>query len=37
MKIDNYSKAYREVWEIIKYFSEEEFNKIPSEKIDFIK
>ncbi len=31
------AKAYREVLEIIKYFPEEEYNKIPKEKIDFFK
>ena len=36
--IDNkYSKAYKEVLEIIKYFPENEYNKIPKEKIDFFK
>ena len=30
-----YAKAYKEVLEIIKYFPEDEFNKIPKEKIDF--
>jgi len=32
---DKYAKAYKEVLEIIKYFPEEEYNKIPKEKIDF--
>ena len=32
-----YSKAYTEVLEIIKYFPEEEYNKIPEEKIEFYK
>lgn len=32
---DKYSKAYTEVLEIISYFSEEEYSKIPSEKIKF--
>lgn len=32
-----YAKAYTEVLEIIKYFPEEEFNKIPNEKIEFYK
>ena len=36
--IDNkYAKAYTEVLEIIKYFPEEEYNKIPKEKIEFYK
>lgn len=32
-----YSKAYTEVLEIIKYFPEEEYSKIPEEKIEFYK
>lgn len=32
---DKYAKAYKEVLEIIKYFPEEEYNKIPKEKIEF--
>ena len=32
-----YAKAYTEVLEIIKYFSKEEYNKIPTEKINFYK
>lgn len=32
-----YAKAYREVLEIIKHFSEEEYAKIPIEKIEFYK
>lgn len=32
---EKYSKAYTEVLEIISYFSEEEYSKIPSEKIKF--
>ncbi len=32
-----YAKAYTEVLEIIKYFPEEEYNKIPKEKIEFYK
>lgn len=32
-----YAKAYTEVLEIIKYFPEEEYNKIPVEKIEFYK
>ena len=36
--LDNkYAKAYTEVLEIIKYFPEEEYNKIPKEKIEFYK
>ena len=30
-----YSRAYTEVLEIIKYFPEEEYSKIPKEKIEF--
>jgi len=30
-----YAKAYTEVLEIIKYFPQEEYNKIPKEKIEF--
>ena len=30
-----YAKAYTEVLEILSYFSEEEYSKIPKEKIDF--
>ena len=37
MKNSNYTKAYKEVLEIIKYFPEEEYNKIPTEKIEFYK
>lgn len=32
-----YAKAYTEVLEIIKYFPEEEYSKIPIEKIEFYK
>jgi len=32
-----YAKAYTEVLEIIKYFPEEEYAKIPEEKIEFYK
>lgn len=32
---NSYAKAYTEVLEIISYFSEEEYNKIPKEKIEF--
>ena len=34
---NKYSRAYKEVLEIIQYFPEEEYNKIPKEKIDFYK
>lgn len=38
MNISNiYAKAYKEVWEIIKYFPKEEYNKIPKEKMEFFK
>ena len=33
----NYRKAYKEVLEIIRYFPEKEYAKIPKEKIDFYK
>ena len=32
-----YAKAYTEVLEIIKYFPQEEYDKIPEEKIEFYK
>lgn len=32
---DTYAKAYTEVLEIIKYFPQEEYAKIPKEKIEF--
>ena len=32
---EKYAKAYVEVLEIISYFSEEEYEKIPKEKIEF--
>ena len=32
-----YSRAYTEVLEIVKYFSKEEYEKIPDEKIEFYK
>jgi len=32
-----YAKAYTEVLEIIKYFSKEDYDKIPKEKIEFYK
>ena len=35
--ISTYAKAYTEVLEILKYFSEEEYSKIPQGKIDFYK
>ena len=35
MSNSTYAKAYKEVLEIIKYFPEEEYNKIPKEKIAF--
>ena len=35
--INTYAKAYTEVLEILKYFSEEEYSKIPQEKVDFYK
>ena len=31
----NYAKAYKEIFEIIKHFPYEEYNKIPKEKIKF--
>lgn len=34
---DKYFRAYTEVLEIIKYLPEEEYNKIPKEKIEFYK
>ncbi len=34
---NTYAKAYTEVLEILGYFSEEEYSKIPKEKIDFYK
>lgn len=37
MMRNNYAKAYKEVLEIIKYFPESEYKKIPKEKIDFYK
>ena len=38
MAINNkYAKAYKEVLEIIKFFPEQEYNKIPKEKLNFIK
>ena len=33
---DNYSKAYKEVYEILKYVPEEEVKKIPKDLIDTI-
>ena len=35
--INTYAKAYTEVLEILKYFSEEEYSKITQEKINFYK
>ena len=35
--INTYSKAYTEVFEIIKYLPKEEYNKIPKDKIEFYK
>lgn len=32
-----YAKAYKEVLEIIKFFPEKEYNKIPKEKIEYYK
>lgn len=32
--LNNYAKAYTEVLEILSHFSEEEFSKIPKEKLD---
>ena len=32
-----YAKAYKEVLEIIRYFPQEDYNKIPNEKIEFYK
>lgn len=37
MKENKYAKAYKEVLEIISYLSEEEYSKIPKEKIEFFK
>ncbi len=35
MTINNYAKAYKEIFEIIKHFPQEEYNKIPKEKVKF--
>lgn len=35
--INSYTKAYTEVLEIISHFNEEEYSKIPKEKIEFFK
>ena len=35
MMSNKYARAYKEVLEIIKYFPEEEYNKIPKEKIEY--
>ena len=37
MVSDTYAKAYTEVLEIISYFPQEEYNKIPKEKIEYYK
>ena len=37
MVTTNYKIAYSEVLEILKHISEEEYNKIPKEKIEFYK
>ena len=37
MGINKFARAYTEVLEIIKYFPEQEYNKIPKERIDFYK
>ena len=37
MTNNKYAKAYKEVLEIIQYFPEKEYKKIPKEKIDFYK
>jgi len=37
MEINKYAKAYTEVLEIIKYFPEQEYKKIPKEKIECYK
>ena len=34
---NTYAKAYTEILEIIKHFSEEDYSKIPEEKIEFYK
>ena len=34
---NNYAKAYTEVLEILSHFSDEEYSKIPIEKIEFYK
>ena len=34
---NKYANAYKEVLEILSYFSEEEFNKIPEDKIEYFK
>ena len=33
---DNYPKAYKEVYEVLKYIPEEDFNKLPKDLIDTI-
>ena len=37
MTNDKYAKSYKEILEIIKYFPEEEYNKIPKEIIKYYK
>ena len=37
MTNNTYARAYTEILEIIKYFSKEEYSKIPKEKIEFYK
>lgn len=34
---NNYAKAYKEIIEIIRFFPEDEYNKIPKEKIEYYK
>ena len=34
---NNYAKAYKEIMEIIRFFPEDEYNKIPKEKIEYYK
>ena len=37
MFTSSYAKAYKEVMEIIQYLPEDEYNKIPEDKIEFFK
>ncbi len=37
MNSTDYAKAYTEILEIIKYFPQEEYDKIPKERIEFFK